>query len=631
MWSFARSALRTYRASFAGSLVIVALASALLTATGVWLESGARGDASGKPLTLLTTAASSFAGTTVLVVVLVVASTFSAALRPRHAQFALLRAVGATAPQVRAMVTAEVLAVFAIAAPFGVVPGLLAAGLMTPLLERSGIVPPGHVLTLSPWPVLGTLLLLVPTGLLAARVSARSVARMSPTAAVRRSAVEPAGIGPVRRASAVGLLVAGLLVAGTPFVLPGALGSAVGAVSAFLLITAAALAGPVVVAWAARRSVAATRTASSGATMLALVNARGFSRRLTAAITPLALFLTLGVVQTGMTVALTRAAVGELSDGIRADLVVTSPDGVTPAEEAAVAATAGVGVVVPLSTAAAEVKVDDQDEEMPLLDGLAWEATGLRVLGADAARLLDPGVVDGSLDDLAAPGTIAVSSVAVFGTGKGVGSTVDLRFDGGAQTSAEIVAVYERGLGFGDYLVDARGLPADVRAARADTLLVGLADGDAAAAASALAALGLESTDAAGYARDAASSASSQELSNVLVLLLVLFVAIAAANTLVMLTGARRSEFALLRRTGATQAQVRTMVTVESAFVAVAALVVGVAAALPALVGVGYGLGSGISLAVAWPAAGVLALTVVGIAFVATVGSAWRTRAAVAG
>jgi len=56
---------------------------------------------------------------------------------------------------------------------------------------------------------------------------------------------------------------------------------------------------------------------------------------------------------------------------------------------------------------------------------------------------------------------------------------------------------------------------------------------------------------------------------------LIFFVAIAAANTLVMTTSARRAEFTLLRRIGATRKQLTSMMAVESLFVMVTAVVIG--------------------------------------------------------
>lgn len=614
MWSFARSAVRAHRSSLVGSFLVVMSAAALLAANGVLMESGLRGDAP-----LLTTVAASFAGTAVLVVVLVVGSTFASALRQRAAQFALLRAVGATPAQVRTMVTAEVAIVFALAAPVGAVPGMFAARLLTPVLESGGIVPGGFELTLSPLPAVGALLLLLPTALLAARLAAREVTRTSPTAAVRGASAESSGLSRARRTGAATLLVSGLLVAGTPFVAPGTLGSATGATSAFLLISAAALAGPAIVGAVARRAVRAMRSSGSAATVLALVNSRGFSRRLTAAIIPLALFLALGTVQTGVNGSMVDAAGEQLRAGLGADVVVTSPDGVTPEQAAAVASTPGIDAVVASSTVPAEVKVDSDED----LGGLSWEQTGVRVVAGSTSGLIDAGVTAGSLDDLAGPAAIAVSGESLFATGKGVGDTVELRFDAGTAAERTIVAVYDRGLGFGDYIVDESSVPGPDRPTAADVLFArGSAD---------LAPLGLRTVPVDDYADEAvAGAASQQELGAILLFVLLFFVAVAAANTLVMLTGGRRPELALLRRIGTTRRQLTSMVAVESLFVMVTALVIGTLAVVPALVGVAYGMLGGFSPAIDWPVYGVLAGAVVLIASVAMLVPAWvvgRARA----
>jgi putative ABC transport system permease protein len=603
MWSFARAAIRAYLPSFVGSFLIVLTAAALLSANGVLMETGIRNDAP-----LLGTVASSFAGTAVLVVVLVVASTFSSALRQREAQFALLRAVGATPTQVRSMVTSEVVLVFAIAAPLGAVPGLFAATLLLPVLEAGGIVPTATTLAISPLPAIGAVLLLLPTALLAARLAARNVTRVSPTAAVRGSNTESSQLSPARRITALALLVSGVLVAGTPFVVPGTLGSAAGATSAFLLISAAALAGPAIVGGIARRAAQRSGSSRNASRLLALANTRGFSRRLTAAIIPLALFLALGTVQTGVNGSMIDAAGMQLRDGLGSDAIITSADGVTAEQVAAVASTPGVEAVAASSTVAAEVKVDDDEE----LGDLSWEQVGLRTVDGSASTLLDVGVTAGSLDDLAGAATIAVSSESLFGTAKGVGDTVDVRFEGSEPSPATIVAVYDRGLGFGDYIADAASVPADSRPATADVLFVqgqGQAD---------LAPVGLRTVSVEDYVNETvAGAASQQQLSAILLFVLIFFVAIAAANTLVMTTGARRAEFTLLRRIGATRRQLTSMVAVESLFVMVTAIVIGTLAVLPALIGVAYGMLGNFSLAIDWPVYAALAGAVVLIAAIA--------------
>jgi putative ABC transport system permease protein len=599
MWSFALAAVRTYRAGFVGSFVIVVVAAALLSANGVLIETGLRED-----LPLVSTVAASFAGTAVLVVVLVVASTFASALRQRTAQFALLRAVGATTAQVRAMVTAEVAIVFAVAAPLGAVPGLFAADLLTPVLTAGGIAPPGLTLSISPFPVISALLLLFPTALLAARLASRAVTRVSPTAAVREASVETSRLSTGRRVTAAALLVAGLLVAGTPFVLPGTLGSAAGASSAFLLISAAALGGPAIVTAAARRAARATRSSRHAAAVLALVNARGFSRRLTAAIIPLALLLALGTVQTGVNGSVVAAAGAQLRAGLLSAAIVTGSQGVTAEQAAAVVSTPGIDAVLASATVPAEVKTDSDNEGD--LGGLSWEQTGLRVLSGDTA-LIDPGVTAGALADLSAAGTIAVSSEILFATGKGVGDTLELRFDGSTVMSATIVAVYDRGLGFGDQLIDVSSLPSASRPPVSDELFTrGAAD---------LAPLGLQTVSTDDYVdASVAGAASQQQLGAILLFALILFIGIAAANTLVMLTSARRPEFALLARIGTTRRQLTSMVAVESVFVVVTALIIGTAAVLPALVGVSYGMLGTLLPAIDWPVYAGLAGAVVIIA-----------------
>jgi len=624
-WQFARSAARVYRASLVGSFVVVALAAALLTATGVLLESGLRA-----PAPLLTTLASSFAGTTVLVVVLVVGSTFAAGLRERRRQWALLRAVGATGAQVRGLITAEVALLFAVAAPSGALPGLLAARPLVPLLEAGGVVEPGFALVVSPAPALAAVLILAPTALLAARVAAREAVRSSPTTAVRSAAVEAPGLSTVRRLAALWTAGAGLAVSVVPFVFPGTLGAATGAISALLLIAAAALAGPALVGGAARWAEALTAGRGAPAGVLAVANARGHSRRLTTGVVPLALLLALGTVQTGVGATLTTAAGAQLEEGIRADLVVLAPEGVTPAQASAVGRLDGVTAAAATGSVRAEVKVDSGDEELAFLDALVWETSSLRVLAPSAEGVLDVDVASGSLAGLAAPGTIAVSTEATIGTVKRVGDSVQARRSDGTELTLEIVAVYRRGLGFGDFLVgeELAALLAPGSAAPHDAVFLQVADGVAGQVRAQVGALGLEVVDAAGYVEEATTAgAAQQRLSSALLLVLLLFLAVACVNTLAILTGQRRREFALLRRTGATRGQLLAMVGVESLFVSTSALVIGTLAVVPALVGVSFGLLGTFTPGVDWAVFRVLAGAVLAMAVVTLFAAGSRVAA----
>lgn len=576
-----RSLLVVNRAAVLGAGIVVALAAVLLGITTAWLEAGVRHP----ELPFLSSVAGSFAGTLLLITVFMVANVFAGVLRERRREFALLRAVGATAAQIRGTVRTEVLLLLALVAPLGAVVGTFAAASVTPLLRASDIVPAGFTLTASVVPLLGTLVVLVPTGLLAAAMAARAATRPSPTDAVRASTTDVPTLSTGRRIAAGVTALAGLGIAATPFFTPGLVGSAAGATSAIVLVVAAALAGPLLVQWAARRGLAVTRSGVGGAaSVLALLNARGASRRLSAAVVPLALLVALGTVQTGTDAAVDRATADQLVAGLPADLVVTSSGGVTADQLERIAAVPGVRATTTMRDRAGSVQVEEPDEDLGGLGGLEWEPTVVRGLSADT-RSVDPDVRSGSLAALDAPGTVAVSSDLVALTPTGLGDTIQLRSGNGPATSARVVAVYDRGLAFGDVLVRDRS------AGPVDTLLVGARPGDRAAVREALIALDLRVTTADGYAASVLRSGDGdRRLSLVLVIALLAFVAAAAGNTLLTAMRGRRGEFGLLQRTGATRAQLLRMAGVETAFTAVAAVVIGTVAVVPALVGVGQGL-----------------------------------------
>src|SRR5690606_23698542 len=183
--------------------------------------------------------------------------------------------------------------------------------------------------------------------------------------------------GQGRIATAIVLTASGVVLALTPFFLPGIGGTMAGVMSAFLLITAGALAGPAIVAWLAERGLRATAPLGWASGHLALANARGFSRRLTPAVVPPALLVALGTVQSSFDRTTVAAAGEQLAAGLHADLVVDASGGTTAEQVAAVP-----GVTATLTTASipADVKIEDDDEEMPLFDSLSWEAGALTVL-----------------------------------------------------------------------------------------------------------------------------------------------------------------------------------------------------------------------------------------------------------
>lgn len=612
MWFLARRGARAHRGSLVATSLVLVLAGALLSMTGWLLVAGVTGDDDPRASELVALS-TSFAGTALSLVVLVVAATVTLALRRRRGELALLRAVGATGRQVRALVRGEVLATTLTAAPLGAVGGLGLAWLLRPVLEDAGFVVPHVPAALLPLPVLGATLLLVPTALVAARIAARESLRLSPTAAVGGSRVESREVGRVRRACALVLALGGVAVACAPLLVPGALGAATAAVSAFLLVAAAALAGPLLVAWTFDRVARYAGRGPRGraTTRLAVANVRGFSRRLTTVVVPLALLLAVGTVQTSVNHAVAVAADTQLTEAVGTDLVVTDPSG--PVDPTVLQGVEGVASVTPLAVQPAQVRVEG---DSAFGEGFAWESTAMRVMPAGTGPdVLDPGVTAGSLAELGEPGTVAVSTDARLELGARLGGTLTWRH-GDRVITSRVVAEYDRGLALGPLLVSAEALAAEGVATVPDTLLV---DTAGAGAASAVTSAGLVAQDVDAYVDAVAQAAADgQDLSTVLVLLLLGFAGIGAANAVVLATAGRRDELLLLRRTGATRRQLLTTTFTEALVTGASAWTIGVLAVVPAVLGVTFGLLGPTLPVVDLPAAAALTVAVLAVPVVCT-------------
>ena len=615
LWSIAVPAARAHRVDLAGTALVLAAAGAVVSLTGVLMESGLRaGTDAGGALSAL---ASSFAGTALVVVLVVVTSTVTLVMRQRRSELALMRTVGATGAQVRSLVSIEVLLVALVAVPVGALPGLWLASTLTPLLVAAGLVDPGFVPALSPLPVLGATLLLVPISLGAGRLAAREAATAAPGTAVRASAVESHQIGTVRRVSAAVLGVGGLAAALTPVFVPGIIGAASAASSALLLVGATACAGPLLVHAALGRAARVAGSRRAPTTRLALSNVHGFSRRLVTVVVPLALVISTGTISTTVDRVVERAAHEQLAAAIGGDLVVTAPQGLAPEELARVTDDPTVVDAAPLGSLPAQVRTDPDD----LPDALVWESVALRTVPPDVpSSLFDPRVTAGSLARLSEPDTVSIGSDAAFELGAGVGDRIGMRL-GAEDVQLTVVAVHERGLGVGSYLVGPATPAAHHVDVRPDTVLLRTTDG---AGPQAGADLGEGATvrTTAGYVAGATSpEAASQRLSSVLLLALLFFVVLGAANAVVLSTRNRRQELALLARTGTTRRQLLRMVRTEALLTAGLAWALGTLAVLPATVAV--------TVAMLGPTVPVLDLpTYAGLsatAFVIAVGAAWAT------
>ncbi|THA64917.1 ABC transporter permease [Streptomyces sp. A0958] len=525
----------------------------------------------------------SIAGTVVMVALLVIATAVSQAVHQRSGELALLRAVGATPRQLRSAVGHEAGRVADTAAVLGAVGSVPLGLLMRSLLTTDPLPLPVPVWLPVAAGVAGALVVALaarPVALLAAR----TVTRMRPAVALSAArAPEPGEPGRLRTGAGVLLTVAGLGSAGTAATQSGQAAALAASGAATSLIIAVALLGP----WIARVSMrvlgAPARRAGGVSGFLAARSAAAHNRRLGAALTPIVLVVAFVCVQLAAGTTLERAADRQAADALRADLVVTGPASGIPAE-AAQAVREAPGVAAATGLLRSAVVLAHREAGDPALDRFP-------VLGVTADQLsgtLDARVTAGDPAALTGRGTVAVGEDRADDLGAGVGDTVGLRLGDGTQVRLKVVALYERSLGLGEFMLPREALAGHVSAPRDQQILVRSADGDATSAVRrALAPYkGLHVRPA--TADDVRISPSSSDQDDALIVIGVGviggFALLAVVSTLTLISVGRRPEFRLLRLVGAGRGQLLRMRVLETGLVTVAGLTIGTAvAAIPLL------------------------------------------------
>lgn len=529
---------------------------------------------------------SSFAGTAILIAVFVVAGTLSLSIQSRRRDFALMRAVGSTPMQIHRLIAQEVLIVAGLAALIGVVPGYLLAWLMRLGFAQAGVIPADFAITPGPVPALSAIALMVVASQLAAAVAARRPARISPIEALAEASATPSHLGRGRVITGVILGVVGLLASAVPLFIGGSLAIAGPAGAALLLIISVALLGPALVRGAIAVFGGPLRHSSSSSAFLAATNARSNSRRLAAAIVPLALGIGLGLVQVGTQSIVAAEATVQSHDGVTADLIVTGgASGISDAAVASVAHTPGVHAANPIVLSQVILSYSS------LGDPTTDQYTAQGIDPAQQASTMDLDVQSGTLDALTGDKTVALSTDVAQTAGVSVGDTVRERLGDGTPLTATVVATYTRGLGFGDVTMANAALRAHTTTGLNSSVLVSTDAGQASQVQAALTSSGFTVADRSELRAAGDSARASNSFVNVIALAVILgYIAIAVVNTLVMATGERRREFALLQLVGSTRRQVRAMMRTESVIVAVIAAVLGVLVAAPPLIGISVGI-----------------------------------------
>ncbi|SMD24977.1 ABC transporter permease [Kibdelosporangium aridum] len=524
----------------------------------------------------------SLMGTIAMVVLFVVSSTLGLSIQQRRRELAVLRAIAATPKQIHRMIGAEVLLVSATGALLGSVPGFFAAGALRDAFAAVGVLPPDFQLAFSPLPAVAALLLCVLGGWAAGYFAARRLAKANPVDALGEAAVEPAELGARRRAFGIGLLVFGVVV-GTvvPLIGPGmaAVGGAAGSV--LLLMIGTALLGPRLMQIAVT-FVAPVLNRGRISGYLAVANTRANARRLSSAVVPLALAVAMAAVQLFSMSTTEAAAADQVKTGVTADFVLSGGSaGLSPEVTDTVRQVAGVQSAMPVvrTQVLLEFKIFDE------VEAESFAAQG--IAPQHLRTTMDLAVKSGSMDELHGD-TVALSTTAAGTVGADVGETVHVYLGDGTPKDLRVVAVYANGLGFGDVTAPHDLLARHTTTGFDDAILVSLTDGADVTALRELpkrypsVAVVDRSTFAAAQQEQQALQSATNLIGNGLLLL---YLVIAVVNTLVMATGARAREFAMLRLIGTSRRHVRRMMTLEAGVLVGAATVIGTAVAIVPLIG----------------------------------------------
>ncbi|MFJ8805432.1 FtsX-like permease family protein [Streptomyces sp. NPDC102490] len=559
--------------------------------TGLAVTTGAdRGDAVapgvGSARSLLVLLAGSLGGIVLLITGFVVAGALGVTIAGQRRDLALMRAVGATPKQIRHLAAAQSTAVAVIALVPGVAAGYLLAGRFRDLLAGRGVLPDELPLVLSPLPALATLLLVVAAVRLSARCAAWRTSRMPATEAVAESRSEPRTPSRGRTTAGWLLILGACALSVVPLLSRTVLGASVTSIAGILAPIGLALSGPALVKSAGEAVVRRLRPGVAAPTWLALSNVRAYALRLSGVVSPLAMGVVFVLTYTLAQTTVLAATAEDTRTGTLAQYELTAPalGGLPEGTLSAVREVPGVRAAEPAGTTTVVWEYEELGEP-------AAESASAMILAPDAGDVVDLGVTDGGLDRLTGA-TIAVSDEAARTRDAGLGKRVRLVLGDGARVDARVVAVYDRGLGFGPVVLS-RELAAGHTTTGLDQRALVRTDGTREAG-RALAELadGRPGLAVASTAPDATGADAPPEvwINLAVVVVLLGYLLLSIANKLVAATAQRRAEIAALRLVGTTPRQIRAMMRREAEVIAAAALVSGLLlSAVPlALLGQGF-------------------------------------------
>ncbi|HYH35476.1 MAG TPA: FtsX-like permease family protein [Nocardioides sp.] len=529
-------------------------------------------DAVGEFLDVITRFLVAFAVIAILVGGFIIANTFTILVAQRVRELALLRALGASAAQVRRSVLLEATLMGLIGSSLGIGVGLLLSRALASLFRAFGLDINGDALGLTPTTVLLAYGVGLAVTLASAYLPARRASRTAPVAAMRAEAAPTDGS--LRRRTLIGAVVilvgAGLAVAG----LSGAPGDSaiwVGAAAVLWILTAAAISPvigqPLLVAC---RSLFGRVFGTTG--RLAGENALRNPRRTGA--TASALMIGLALVSAVGTLAASFSATADdlVDDQFASDFLVQSA-----------------------SFQSFPTGIGDDMAEVEGVETLIRDqyATALiagepgSVLGVDPAytRIYDLDVARGTQELTGDQAVVTTDAAEDYGVG--IGDALELTFPGGRTASVEVVGVIEP-----TPVVGSVNVPLDVLTEvglkRTDTSLsINLEDGADADAVQAeleevVADVPIVSVQDKEEFADTILAQINQLLYMIygLLALAIVIAVIGIVNTLGLSVIERTREIGLLRAVGLSRARLRRMVTLESVTISVMGAVLGMAIGL---------------------------------------------------
>jgi putative ABC transport system permease protein len=523
-----------------------------------------------------------FAGVTVLVSAFIINNTFAIVIGQRVRQLALLRALGASASQIRRSVVLEALFVGVFASASGIGLGMLVATGLKALLAAGGFDLPATGLVLQPRTWVVALLVGVGVTMIASLVPASRASKVEPVEGMREGVISSTGRGTRRLVLGVVLTVAGaaamvlgLFVVKNTAALFSLLGA--GALAVFIGVAALSplLAVPVVavLGWPFQRW-------SRGAGRLARDN--GMRNPTRTARTASALMIGVALVSMVLVVgtSLKKSVSAAVEGSVRADFTVSASgfSGFSPAVARDIAK-------LPSIAAASGVRQDRFRFE-----GTPQDLSG--IAAPEGEQLFDIDMRSGSWK--AGENSIYIHTDVAKDHGLRVGDPVSVEFASGGPQRFRVAGIYGDATFAGNYWIPLDTFSKFYPAANTDILAFAkVANGVSTKKARAdiekvlRAYPQLKLQDRSQFRQSQEDQVSQILVAvNVLLLLAVVIALLGIGNTMALSVLERTREIGLLRAVGMSRRQTRRMVRYEAVLIAVFGAVLGL------VLGVLFGLGA---------------------------------------